>query len=508
MEKLSLKEIKDKILGCWEGKNIGGVLGAPFEMYRGTVDVNFYTQDLTKGIPANDDLDLQLIWLNACEKYGKSVNTDILSEYWVSYQIDNSNEYGTALENLRSGLVSPLSGVVGNPYRNSNGAFIRSEIWACLFPGNPYNAVKYCYEDAIVDHSDEGLYAAVFCTVLESVAFLEKDVYRLVEIAKSYIPIQSAIYQVIDRVQKMHVDKCSIDEIREMLLTDYPSYFGIFNKHPWELKENFPLGEIGFDAPVQIGIIVASLLIGNGNFEKTIITAVYCGEDADCTAATCGAILGIINGASNIPEKWKKPLGHNIETVCINRRRCLNIPSTTDELTERVIRLLPVFNDEKTCLMDETGFFIVAEEPDVYDTRDQYFIGNYGMEPAKITELITRAPFKKLYHNFVFDVLVDYKKEPFIKVGETVLLDVTVFNNNTDWAKHTINVKVFSDDDIDIKTGKFMRDIVANNYETKGEFHIEFAVNESCKPYIDLYLDITSESRPTSELIKCRYFFV
>ena len=38
---------------------------------------------------------------------------------------------------------------------------------------------------------------------------------------------------------------------------------------------NLGFGEIGFDAPVQIGIIVASLLIGNGNFEKTSITSCH-----------------------------------------------------------------------------------------------------------------------------------------------------------------------------------------------------------------------------------------
>ena len=29
--KLDLATYKDKVMGCWAGKNIGGVLGAPFE---------------------------------------------------------------------------------------------------------------------------------------------------------------------------------------------------------------------------------------------------------------------------------------------------------------------------------------------------------------------------------------------------------------------------------------------------------------------------------------------
>lgn len=48
---LSFETLADKIRGCWQGKNIGGILGAPFEGYRQINDVKFYTQDLEKGLP-------------------------------------------------------------------------------------------------------------------------------------------------------------------------------------------------------------------------------------------------------------------------------------------------------------------------------------------------------------------------------------------------------------------------------------------------------------------------
>ncbi len=365
MKQINLRELKDKIQGCWEGKNIGGVLGAPFEMYRGLVDIDYYVQDLSKGIPPNDDLDLQLIWLNACELYGRAINADILAEFWKSFEIANMGEYGTAKENLTCGIRPPLSGILDNHLSNSNGAFIRSEIWACLFPGNPNQAVRYCFEDAIVDHANEGVYAAAFCAALESAAFFEDDINKLIEIGQSYIPRASKIYQAIELVKNMYKDGKTVEEIRVALLTDFPSYFGIFDKHPWEIKEEFPLGDdLGLDTPVQIGIITAALLFGQGDFEKTIITAVHCGEDADCTAATAGAILGIINGKNNLPEKWVKPLGNKIETMCINLSLggAIDIPKNTISLTDRVIRLLPVFNGNDTCKIDENGISILAEE--------------------------------------------------------------------------------------------------------------------------------------------------
>ena len=169
---LQLNELRDKLAGCWTGKNVGGVLGAPFECKRMIPNVDFYVQDLTQGPPANDDLDLQIVWLAAVERYGRNVNASILGEYWLSFVIPNWVEYGTGKTNLRAGLVPPLSGDVDNTYKNSNGCWIRSELWACLAPGHPEIATRYAFEDAIVDHADEGMYAEIFTSAIQSACLL------------------------------------------------------------------------------------------------------------------------------------------------------------------------------------------------------------------------------------------------------------------------------------------------------------------------------------------------
>lgn len=79
--KLDFQTYRDKMIGCWTGKNIGGVLGAPFEAFRQYNDIDFYQQDLTQGPPPNDDLDLQIAWLAAVERYGRNVNASILGDY-------------------------------------------------------------------------------------------------------------------------------------------------------------------------------------------------------------------------------------------------------------------------------------------------------------------------------------------------------------------------------------------------------------------------------------------
>jgi hypothetical protein len=116
---MNIHDYRDKVLGCWLGKNIGGTLGAPFECKRGVFPVEFYTQD-THGEPLpNDDLDLQLVWLNAVEKYSRSVNSSILGEYWLMYIVPNWGEYGAGKNNLTAGLLPPLSGYVNNVFFNT-----------------------------------------------------------------------------------------------------------------------------------------------------------------------------------------------------------------------------------------------------------------------------------------------------------------------------------------------------------------------------------------------------
>ena len=49
--KLTFKEYRDKVYGCYMGKTIGGTLGAPFECYRGVYDIDFYVQDTSVPFP-------------------------------------------------------------------------------------------------------------------------------------------------------------------------------------------------------------------------------------------------------------------------------------------------------------------------------------------------------------------------------------------------------------------------------------------------------------------------
>lgn len=139
--------------------------------------------------------------------------------------------------------------------------------------------------------------------------------------------------------------------------------------------------------------------------------------------------------------------------------------------------------------------------------RDLYYRGNYGMEDMKIHDLLTLAPYKKLYKNYAFNTVIDYKKEPMIEVGETVTIGITVYNQNMDRAMYPISVKVIADAEITLNSNAYMRAFTTNNYETKSDLEVRFTVNEAKKPYVDVYLDMTVEGRSVNQIIKCRYYF-
>ena len=194
--KINKKLYRDKVYACWLGKNIGGTMGTPFEGNPNLLDIKIFTSANGEPLP-NDDLDLQLVWLHAAEQYGKRVDARVLADYWMSYIFPNWSEYGMGKRNLRAGMQPPLCGYVSNPYKDSNGSWIRTEIWACMAPGHPEIAVRYAYEDAIIDHAEEGVYATAFCAAVESAAFVVSDKRELIRIGLSYIPENCLTAQAI-----------------------------------------------------------------------------------------------------------------------------------------------------------------------------------------------------------------------------------------------------------------------------------------------------------------------
>ena len=401
---LNREYLRNKIHGCWLGKNIGGTLGAPFEGRTEINDVTFYAQP-TRGEPLpNDDLDLQLVWLKAIQENGpRAVNNRLLGEYWLNYISPHWNEYGICKANMRAGLLPPLSGEYHNHWKHSNGAWIRSEIWACLAPGCPDVAIRYAYEDASVDHGGgEGTYAALFTAAVESAAFVTNDRDELIKIGLSKIPPDCRVARSIGIVLDAYAAGKSWQEARELVVQD-SSDLG------W------------FQAPANVAFVIIGWLYGGGDFGRSICLATNCGDDTDCTAATLGAILGIILGKDQIPGKWVEPIGDRILTVAIDRGS-IHVPATLAELTEQVAAQVPLM------LAAHGAPVSVSDAP-----TDLAAVGELNLASDAVAKSVwARSPFAVTYDFIHTLVTLDYHREPDVRADEPFAVTVTLVNKLPD----------------------------------------------------------------------------
>ncbi len=495
---MNISDYRDKVRACWLGKNIGGSLGTPFECQRGVYEVDFYTHDYSKGALPNDDLDLQLVWLNAAEKYGKNLNAEILGEYWISYIVADVSEYGMGKNNMSYGLQPPLSGWYNNPLKNSCGCFIRSEIWACLAPGHPEIAIKYAYEDGICDHSDEGLYAEIFCAALQSAAFVESDMHKLTEAALSYIPDDCLVARAVSVAYDGYEKGLTWQETRKRMMFEVPGGFGAVRDGRTEHLDE-PRGELGMNAPNNIGLMMIGWLYGEGDFSKSLCTAVGCGEDADCTGATLGAILGIIGGTKSISQKWIDPIGDEIKTVCVDLTKweTLTIPKTVTEFTDRICRLMPTFIPEYCDLTDEGGIEIKMCESDELKDRGTYKgrVGTSVNVMYTFRDKLKEQPFGVRRHSVPFDVTVDYVDGISINNGIEKMMKLHFENNQV--IQQWVSVKWSVPEEWVVSPGKETTVCLTQRHGITSLTSVEYTLmpQELKKGKYDLILEIKSNGR-------------
>ena len=415
MIRFSEEYLFDRIYACWLGKNIGGTIGGPYEGTKEMLDVRGFQTKPGDPLP-NDDLDLQLLWLRAVDELGpEAVNAQALGEYWTAWVGPDWNEYGVCKANLREGFLPPLSGELANSlWRNSNGAWIRTEVWACLCPLRVEEAIRLAYEDACVDHGyGEGTWAAIFIAAMESAAFGIADLRQLIEIGLSKIPEDCRVARSVRIVLEGYEKGADWRDVRRRLVEDSEDL-------GW------------FQAPANIGYVILGLLYGGCDFKQSMLLAVNCGDDTDCTAATVGALLGILQGTAGIPADWRDYIGDEIKTCCLRFGHGL-FPETCTALTQAVMNLLPVtLRTRNERFFEGEELFRVGSENDFSTLDPEALKGRDFAEGLR-----TRKPYSFTVENLCVRALVEFDHEPTLRpLGElTGRLSLT-YNPKIPESKH------------------------------------------------------------------------
>jgi ADP-ribosylglycohydrolase len=326
---IDVNAYREKVLGCWLGKAVGGTLGGPYEGQDGPLALTYYDPLPDRMLP-NDDLDLQVVWLETIRRHGLPVDRRTLVDAWLAHVHLWPDEYGVACRNLAQGLYPPISGWYDNGFTAGMGAAIRTEIWACLAPGDPQLAATLALEDACVDHAGEGVYAALYLAALESAAFVAGDCERLLDIAGDTIPSDCRVARAIADTRQWWAGSGDWQDVRLRILAEHG-------------RQNFT------DVAQNLAFIVLGWLAGGGEFDAALCTAVNCGKDTDCTGATLGALLGILSPEA-IDQKWLKPIGRNLvlSPGMVGTHPPATLDALTDQVTELAVQVLRYYDSDVT----------------------------------------------------------------------------------------------------------------------------------------------------------------
>ena len=313
---LTVDNYRDKIFGGWQGKSAGVTLGAPQRGRLVPGRDNYYNP--VPGQPvASGALDFPLVWLAVLEECGSQVLPEDLAVGWLEHLDYSQDEFGYAALNLRRGLPPPASGAHGNWFRHSAGGVMRADFWAMVAPGAPQVAATYAYHDAKLDHSEEGIWAAMFLSALGSAAFFLTDPVMLVTIGLAMIPRTCRTARAVKAALAAGQRAAGWLEARESVLNEVPS-------------TNFT------DAPRCMGFFTIGLLYGF-DFGASLCAAVNCGGDTETIGGAIGAILGIRAGGSGLPAEWTRPIGDVV--IPGVGMRDFDTPTTITEVAERTLEI-------------------------------------------------------------------------------------------------------------------------------------------------------------------------
>ncbi|MBZ2198962.1 ADP-ribosylglycohydrolase family protein [Occultella gossypii] len=307
---------RQRVMGCWLGKAVGGTLGQTFEGLEGPLEAEFYVPVPTEMVP-NDDLDLQVLYACVMDLMDSpAVDRHVLAESWRNHVEFPWNEYGVGMRNQAEGIEPPHSGSFDNWFTCGEGAAIRSELWACLAAGDADLAGAYAYEDACFDHAGDGIDAAVFLARIQALAFVESDPKTLIDGALAGLPPESGITRVVRDTLSWLDEGLAWRAVRELIVARY--------------------GNSDFtDVRINTGFIILGWLAGTSFGERILITN-NCGGDCDSSTASIGALLGILDPDS-IEERWLAPIGRDL--VLNPEITGIEAPPTLDAFTDLVLDL-------------------------------------------------------------------------------------------------------------------------------------------------------------------------
>ena len=303
------KVFENKVYAGVLGKIIGVYLGRPFEgwYYDRIMEelgpINYYVNDKLD-FPihvTDDDLTGTFRFINALKHFNfdKNISPKQIGQTWLNYCIENQTVLAwagkgvlteeSAYMNLKQGIHAPESGSIaqnGKVIAEQIGAQIFIDGWGMVSPGDPEQAVDLAKRAGSVSHDGESVYGAQVVAAMEAMAFIEKDIKKIIEESKKFVPTDSTIYKLISDIQDWSSGNLDWEQARSKIEDKYG-----YSKFPGNCH-----------IVPNHALIILALLFGDDDFQKSLMIVNTAGWDTDCNSGNVGCILGIKNELEGIQK--------------------------------------------------------------------------------------------------------------------------------------------------------------------------------------------------------------
>ncbi|MCP3802105.1 ADP-ribosylglycohydrolase family protein [Allokutzneria sp. A3M-2-11 16] len=323
----------DRVHGAWLGRAVGCLLGKPVEKIpragieeiaraTGNWPIRRYFTEVglpgeiaarwpwnrrsrptslienIDGMPEDDDLNYPLLALMLLERKGSGFTTEDVADLWLA-ELPAGRTFTAeriAYRNLLLGHSPPETASYRNPFREWIGAQIRADLFGWINPGRPGAAAEAAWRDAVLSHTANGVYGAMFVAAAVSAAAVLEEPMLWLRAGLSVVPPRSRLATAVRDAIVAAQEEEDWERVLDRL---YDSHGHLHWVH----------------AVNNCALVAAAVVHGRGDFEASICRVVAGGWDTDSNGATVGSLLGVRLGAASLPESWTAPLKNRLATT-------------------------------------------------------------------------------------------------------------------------------------------------------------------------------------------------
>lgn len=302
-KRMSMDEIRDRILGGWVGQGVGVTFGAPYEFRSNAQilegDLQPWSPERLEGSLGQDDLYVDMTFIAALEAYGPDITFQQAGAAFGAtlYPLWHANKAGR--DNIRRGIMPPMSGHPSNNIHADDIDFqIEADGLGLICPGLPQESNRLSDVFGHIMNYGDGVYGGMWIAAMYTQAFFESDPEQLVVLGLKAVPPESDFA------------RCIVDVLRwwRQNPEDWRKTWQQVEEKWQDDLDCTPGRPFNIDAKLNAAYVAIGLLYGGGDMDATMEIATRCGQDNDCNPASACGILGTAKGFSGLDEKFTSHL--------------------------------------------------------------------------------------------------------------------------------------------------------------------------------------------------------